>query len=47
VNLVSSTEQQDILNGYRLGCSGYLRTRVDFSRFHAARSGSASTGALE
>jgi two-component system response regulator len=38
VILTSSKEQQDIINGYRLGCNSYVRKPVDFDRFiEAAR----------
>ncbi len=38
VILTSSKEQQDIINGYRLGCNSYVRKPVDFDQFiEAAR----------
>ena len=38
VILTSSKEQQDIVNGYRLGCNSYVRKPVDFDQFiEAAR----------
>ena len=33
VILTSSKEQQDIINGYRLGCNSYVRKPVDFDQF--------------
>ena len=38
VILTSSKEQQDVINGYRLGCNSYVRKPVDFVEFvEAAR----------
>ena len=36
VILTSSKEQQDIINGYRLGCNSYVRKPVDFDQFMEA-----------
>ena len=36
VILTSSKEQQDIINGYRLGCNSYVRKPVDFDKFTEA-----------
>jgi two-component system response regulator len=36
VILTSSIEEEDVLNGYRLGGNGYVRKPVDFSQFSAA-----------
>jgi two-component system response regulator len=33
VILTSSREEQDIVNGYSLGCNSYVRKPVDFSQF--------------
>lgn len=33
VILTSSTEEQDLLEGYKLGANSYLRKPVDFNRF--------------
>jgi two-component system, response regulator len=38
VILTSSTEERDVINGYRLGCNSYVRKPVDFDEFlQAAR----------
>ncbi|HKQ29915.1 MAG TPA: response regulator [Burkholderiales bacterium] len=38
VILTSSKEEQDVINGYRLGCNSYVRKPVDFDEFlQAAR----------
>ena len=38
VILTSSKEEQDVVNGYRLGCNSYVRKPVDFDEFlQAAR----------
>jgi two-component system, response regulator len=38
VILTSSKEDQDVINGYRLGCNSYVRKPVDFDEFlQAAR----------
>ncbi len=36
VILTSSKEQQDLLNGYRLGANSYIRKPVDFNQFTEA-----------
>ncbi len=36
VILTSSNEQQDMLNGYKLGANSYVRKPVDFSQFSDA-----------
>lgn len=36
VILTSSKEEQDLLNGYRLGANSYIRKPVDFSQFMEA-----------
>ena len=36
VILTSSREEQDLLNGYRLGANSYIRKPVDFSQFTEA-----------
>jgi two-component system response regulator len=36
VILTSSREEQDIINGYRLGANSYIRKPVDFSHFMVA-----------
>ena len=36
VILTSSKEQQDIVNGYKLGCNSYVRKPVDFDQFMEA-----------
>lgn len=36
VILTSSKEEQDIINGYRLGANSYIRKPVDFSQFQEA-----------
>lgn len=36
VILTSSREEQDLINGYRLGCNSYVRKPVDFDEFLAA-----------
>ena len=33
VILTSSKEEQDVINGYRLGCNSYVRKPVDFDEF--------------
>ena len=33
VILTSSKEEQDMLNGYELGCNSYVRKPVDFTKF--------------
>ncbi len=33
VILTSSTEQDDVLNGYNVGCNSYIRKPVDFNQF--------------
>jgi two-component system response regulator len=38
VILTSSTEERDVIDGYRLGCNSYVRKPVDFDEFlQAAR----------
>ena len=34
--LTSSKEEQDIVNGYRLGANSYIRKPVDFNQFMEA-----------
>ncbi len=34
--LTSSNEEQDLINGYKLGCNSYVRKPVDFDRFSEA-----------
>lgn len=36
VILTSSEEEQDLVNGYRLGCNSYVRKPVDFDQFLTA-----------
>lgn len=36
VILTSSKEEQDLVNGYRLGCNSYVRKPVDFDEFLGA-----------
>jgi two-component system response regulator len=36
VIVTSSREEQDIVNGYSLGCNSYVRKPVDFTRFAEA-----------
>ncbi len=36
VILTSSKEEQDLLNGYRLGANSYIRKPVDFNQFASA-----------
>ena len=36
VILTSSKEEQDLINGYRLGCNSYVRKPVDFDEFLGA-----------
>lgn len=36
VILTSSKEEQDIVNGYKLGANGYVRKPVDFNQFSEA-----------
>ena len=36
VILTSSKEEQDLINGYRLGCNSYIRKPVDFDQFAQA-----------
>jgi two-component system response regulator len=36
VILTSSDEEQDLLNGYRLGANSYVRKPIDFTQFSAA-----------
>lgn len=36
VILTTSTEEVDVLNGYRLGCNSYIRKPVDFEQFAEA-----------
>ena len=33
VILTSSKEEQDLINGYKLGCNSYIRKPVDFAQF--------------
>ncbi len=33
VILTSSKEEQDLINGYQLGCNSYIRKPVDFTQF--------------
>ncbi len=34
--LTSSKEEQDLINGYKLGANSYIRKPVDFDRFAEA-----------
>lgn len=34
--LTSSKEEQDLVNGYNLGCNSYIRKPVDFDQFREA-----------
>ena len=36
VILTSSREEQDLINGYRLGANSYIRKPVDFAQFTEA-----------
>lgn len=36
VILTSSTQEKDLLNGYKLGCNSYVRKPVDFESFSKA-----------
>jgi two-component system response regulator len=36
VILTSSKEEQDLINGYKLGANSYIRKPVDFSHFMEA-----------
>lgn len=36
VILTTSREQQDLINSYSMGCNGYIRKPVDFTKFQTA-----------